>query len=208
MSNAQEWFRQETWSPEIEAAFFAKLRRARDKAQYLRIQASCLAASAPHAALRLLDDYFALGEHFDLAQAHVDRARAQLALEDLDAAIVSLEAALDRERVFPNLKTLAYLELPMLVAERRLSGLYTRALEVLAEGRLRPMFPIDRFRWHAARGLILHDLHCGPEAAAEARRALSAAAETTSGFQYHPALGLVGGGEADVVLRLRSMAGA
>ncbi|MFM9848084.1 MAG: hypothetical protein ACKVP3_13095 [Hyphomicrobiaceae bacterium] len=42
-----DWFRNTSWDADIEAAFFKKLSRARDKAQYLRIQASHLASSQP-----------------------------------------------------------------------------------------------------------------------------------------------------------------
>ncbi len=92
-----DWFRNTSWDPEIENAFFKKLARARDKCQYLRIQASTLASRCPEVALRLLDKYFALGEHFDIAQAHVDRATAFLHLNQLDSAILAYEAALARE---------------------------------------------------------------------------------------------------------------
>jgi hypothetical protein len=63
-----------------------KLARAKDKSQYLRIQASTLASRYPKAALRLLDQYFASGEHLDMAVAHVDRATAYLCLGKLDSS--------------------------------------------------------------------------------------------------------------------------
>ena len=92
-----DWFRHTDWNAEIEAAFFEKLRRARDKKQYLRIQASTIAGRKPEVALRLLEEYFGLGDHFDQAQAHADRASACLALGDIEHAIAALEAALARE---------------------------------------------------------------------------------------------------------------
>jgi tetratricopeptide (TPR) repeat protein len=101
----EDWYRSETWNADIEAAFYAKLRRARQKSQYLRIQACHLASTAPTVALRLLDEYFALGDSFDDAQANVDRATAYLVLGDVDAAVAAYEAALKCERLRPNVTT-------------------------------------------------------------------------------------------------------
>lgn len=77
-----EWFRNARWNESVERSFNEKLRRARRKEQYLRIQASTLACSHPEVALRLLDRYFELPDDFDHAQAHVDRATALLALHE------------------------------------------------------------------------------------------------------------------------------
>ena len=49
-------FSNSEWNPEVEAHFFAKLKRARDKAQYLRIQACSLAKTQPRVALMLLNE--------------------------------------------------------------------------------------------------------------------------------------------------------
>src|SRR6266511_3622651 len=106
-----DWFRNTEWDDAIEAAFLQKLHRARDKSQYLRIQASTLARCHPKVALRLLDNYFALGDHLDHAQAHVDRATACLALRDTTGAIAAYEAALAREQQYPRLLTYAWLDL-------------------------------------------------------------------------------------------------
>ncbi len=104
-----DWFRNAEWNDSIERAFHEKLRRARRKEQYLRIQASTLAHSYPEVALKLLDRYFELPDDFDHAQAHVDRATALLALGRVADAITAYEAALAREAVFPNLQTQAIL---------------------------------------------------------------------------------------------------
>ena len=71
-----DWFRNTTWNKSVERAFDEKLRRAKRKEQYLRIQACTLARSYPEVALKLLDRYFELPDDFDHAQAHVDRATA------------------------------------------------------------------------------------------------------------------------------------
>jgi tetratricopeptide (TPR) repeat protein len=149
------WFRNTSWDEDIETAFFKKLSRARDKAQYLRIQASCLASIQPKVALRLLDRYFALGEHFDHAQAHVERANAYAALGDIDAAIISYDSALTREKAYPSLLTSAYLDLPSLIVAKQRREIYDRAIHVLTENKGRPAFPFERYRWHGLLAILL-----------------------------------------------------
>src|SRR5687768_6384776 len=106
---SDDWFRDRDWNDAIARRFDEKLRRARRKAQYLRIQASTLARTHPNAALELLDRYFQLPDDFDHAQAHVDRAMAYQALGRIEDAVRAYEAALTREEVFPQLLTQAYL---------------------------------------------------------------------------------------------------
>ncbi len=187
-----DWFRHTEWNAETEAAFFGKLRRARDKKQYLRIQASMIAPHHPEVALRLLDQYFALGDHFDQAQAHVDRASAYLTLGDADRAIAAYEVALAREQDYPQLLTQAYLDLPFLIASRGIKSRYEQALQLLEQHRSQLTFPVDHFRWHATHGLIASAQGQTSAARAHARLALDAAAKDHSGFRYHPSVGLVG----------------
>jgi tetratricopeptide (TPR) repeat protein len=146
----------------------------------------------PEVALRLLDEYFALGDHFDQAQAHADRASAYLALGDVEHAIAALEAALAREELYPRLLTYAYLDLPFLVASHGIESRYKQALQLLEQHRARLTFPVDHFRWHATYALILSALAKPSSAREHARLALAAAAKDHSGFRYHPSVGLVG----------------
>lgn len=126
-----------------------------------------------------------------MAQAQVDRATADLSLCHVDSAILAYEAALAREATYPNSLTQAYLELPFLIATRRLSQHYGRAIALLESHKHRPMFPKDRFQWNCAAALIRSD-QGDPRAAQEyARNALAAASESNSGFSYHPKVGLV-----------------
>jgi tetratricopeptide (TPR) repeat protein len=186
-----DWFRNTAWDDAVERAFSEKLRRARSKGQYLRIQAATLATSHPLVALKLLDRYFELPDDFDHAQALVDRATAYLALGRTRDAICAYEAALVREGQFPNLQTQAYLNLPYLVATHGLKDLYDRAATLLEEHQSRLMFPVDHFRWHVSYALISSDVGESGASRIHATKALEAAAQEKSGFRYHPSVGLV-----------------
>jgi tetratricopeptide (TPR) repeat protein len=188
-----DWYRNTTWDESIEKAFDEKLGRARKthRAQYLRIQATTLAELHPDVALKLLDRYFELTDGFDVAQARVDQATALVSLERIDEAIVAYESALAWEAAHPNYRTSAYLSLPFLIATHGVRSQYARAIEILASGESRLMFPVERFEWHAANALIAAAIGEVDAATRNAERALEAAACAHSGFRYHPTVGLV-----------------
>ena len=181
------------WDETIEEAFFAKLKRARDKAQYLVIQAIHLVPSYPKVALQLLDKYFELDDRFNQTRAFDAQALAYLELDDVTHAILSYERALDAEQTTRGMQTRAYVDLPFLVASRNVESLFQRCLKLLAESRDRPAFPVDHFKWHASQALILNALGEGTDAKRAACEALSWATKTDSGFRYHRRLGLVEG---------------
>ncbi|MBP6003569.1 MAG: hypothetical protein KA746_09070 [Pyrinomonadaceae bacterium] len=188
-----DWFRNTDWNEEIEARFFEKLRQARDKGQCLRIQGCTLARVHPTVALRLLQEYFKLGEsNFALAQAYVDQAAAYEALGEIDLAIQSYESALERENEFPTSITRAYLELPELILKEDRREHYHQALSVLEKYSNHPKFPIDRFQWHSMFAIISKELGNTSSACIHAKQALEEASRTHSGFQNHSKLGLVG----------------
>lgn len=207
MSERRDWFRNRFWNAEIEAAFVQKLGRARKKAQYLRIQACELAPHNPKIALRLLDQYFALNEDFDRAQAYVDRATAFLALGDTEAAVSAYEGALAREIEFPNVRTRAWLDLPFLIAREKLSIHYDRALALLEIHKKEVMFPIDHFLWHCVRALIFSERGEHSASREAARSALAASAVTHSGFRYHSGVGLANNVDKKLVHRLEILTG-
>ena len=187
-SKDRDWFRNKNWNAEVAASFDAKLKRARDKQQYLRIQASYLAGGQPEVALALLDRYFALGDHFDMAAAFVDQSTAHLARRDTDAALHSLQRALARERERPNLQTQARCAYADLVVSEPRPDLFDDVLAVLDEKQGDITFPVDKFVWHAVRAII-YDVRGVPAARQAAVSALRLAEVTSSGFDRHPTSG-------------------
>jgi tetratricopeptide (TPR) repeat protein len=202
------WFRNEHWDAQVSSAFEEKLRRARRKSQYLRIQACYLSQTHPRVALDLLDRYFALGDDFDHAQAQVDRAEAYLALGRIEDAFTSYEAALKREEEFPNLRTGAYLKLPYQIALWGSAHRYDQAMALLSNAGSRLMFAVDHFVFHATKAIILSAQGNLADARAEARPALEAASRDHSGFRYHPGVGLVSDKHAKALSLLRSLCDA
>jgi len=202
-----DWWRNTSWNEGIEAAFFNKFARAGNKAFYLRNQARFLASNHPEVALRLLDQYFALGADSSEAEAHFYRARAQIALRNIDAAVIAFEAALAREDAVPNFRTWAFHGLTVLIATERMSAHYDRAIQVLMKYKNWLTFPVQHYQWHGALALILHEQGQTLEAANEAKQALEAAKMTHSGFQHHPNFGLVGDSADEFGNRLREITG-
>jgi hypothetical protein len=201
-----DWYRNTTWNSRVEAEFFAKLSRARNRAQYLRIQAGYLTdAGYPEQALGLYEKFFAIGDEWQYALAYADKAEAHLLLGDVNAAIVSYEQALEVETARPNIGTRASLDLPYLIASKRLRHLYARALEVLATSRLNA-FPVDRYVANGVRALILQEQGRSSVARSFAQAALAASAETKSGFRYHQDLGLVASTDDEFGTRLKAIA--
>jgi tetratricopeptide (TPR) repeat protein len=207
---AHDWYRNTTWDAATELTFNEKLSRARRKGEYLRCQANGLAATFPEVSLQLLDRWFALNEPTLAADAFDIRARALLALGRIEEAIEAYEAALAREAVFPNVQTNTRLDLPLLIATRRIRQLYPRAVELATRTETDESlmaFPLARFQCHAAQALISADSGSSTAARASAALALEAAAAQHSGFRHHPDVGLVGERDAELVEALKRIVG-
>ena len=145
------------WNADIEVAFFKKLARARDKAQYLKIQAGLLRTSHPKVSLMLLERYFALDENFWNAPVYEIQADACKALGDFEGACAALEKALLRVTEFPGVGCGAALSLPVLIATERMTSLYARGFELLTLERGPFVFPVQSYYWHGANALLLYE---------------------------------------------------
>jgi tetratricopeptide (TPR) repeat protein len=205
---SDDWFRNTDWNDAIARRFEEKLRHAGRKEEYLRIQACTLAPTHPTVALELLDRYFTLPDDLEHAQAYVDRATALWVLGRIEEAAKSYEAALQRESAFPNLKTQAYLDLPVLIATEAVHTRYDQALALLKEHQNWLMFPVEHFLWHSAHALILAAKGDRTDAATHAKQALAAASRDKAGFRYHPTVGFVTDKHRDLVEKLTALAAA
>jgi tetratricopeptide (TPR) repeat protein len=202
-----EWYRNSEWNPEIEAAFFEKLRRARDKAQYLKLQAAHLAKPHPQVALSLLDQFFALGEEYFLPDAHVAAANAYLFLGQTDRAVEAYKKALEAERQRPSYRTTAWNEFVLLVAGHPIESEFDEAIRVLNENRSDLVFPKLVFAWHGAYALIQAQRGHREEAKDHAIKALDAAHQGHSGFRRDPKIGLIGKEHDDIKRKLQQLTG-
>ncbi len=201
----KNWFRNETWDGTIADHFFKKLGRARDKAQYLKLQAWHLAESYPDVAHLLLDRYFEFPVDVFRSEAFTIRAKAYVAQGKIAEAISSYEDALAREAEFPNSLTHAFLDLPLLIVIQSLADKYQRATEILMMNKKRLTFPVEHFLWNAINALIAKQMLRLEESREFALCAMQAANTQHSGFRYHPDVGLVSDKYSDLLERIKAL---
>jgi tetratricopeptide (TPR) repeat protein len=179
-----DWYRNETWDAQIEKRFNETLRHARLKQDFLRIQASYLTTSAPHVSLKLLEQYFALGLHFDMAFGWYDRAMAYISLGEIEHALEAFCEALEEEDMNSDALTPAYLSLPKLVAYLAIETWYEKAIEILQNNEHRRQRPRDHYEWNAVYALIQSQLRQHSEAKKHAQDALEIVKKQASGISY------------------------
>ena len=207
LMTAEKWFCNEEWNPTIEQHFFRKLSRAKDKAQYLKIQAGCLSRRYPQVALELLNKFFALDSNSIFsAEAFLHEAQAHLALGAKQKAIESFQKALQREREFPNVVTNAWSEYGLLVATENMLELFDDVLKVLQEHKAVLLLPIEQFLWYGIQALIAEASGEHRAAKEYAAKALHFSVLTHSGLRNHPKLGLVGAQYPSLKATLRWLA--
>lgn len=201
-----DWYRNTDWNAEIEASFEARLARTRgQRAQYLRIQGSTLKDSHPEVAIRLLARCVEAGEPMLVAHALQDMAHAYYRRGDIDAALDTLEDALEQQRREPRFGTSAAFDFPFLVALHGRRDRYDFALQLLGAGN-GPLFPVMTFEREAARAIILSERSEVEPARAAAAAALRAR-EEQGWIPGYPEAGAVPATEHPLFERLRAIAG-
>lgn len=193
---AGDWYRNKSWNDDIAAAYFAKLKRARRRSEYLRVQAYYLVDDFPLAALDLIDRYFSERRdgNPDVMDSSVygSKARALLSLGRDAEALEALESALQREKDFPHSISESHVDYAQFVTKRRMVDRYDDLMNILDGYESGYIFPIQFYRLWGYRSIIFYDLGIVSEALRCAQEALKYAEMDNSGLRYHPDLGLVG----------------
>ena len=196
--DADDWYRNSKWNREIEEKFFSKLSKARSQRdQYLVIQALTLVGRHPEVTHQLVDQYFEYRkDKFEDVRALLARANAFMVQKNVTGAMQAFRTILDGETEFPKHQTTTYVDYPYIVAMLEISEEYANAIKTLEAHKDRLMFPLDRFKWHAAMALIKKNRE-------HASEALGAAQIEKSGFRFHQKVGLVGKDHAKTIRKLR-----
>ncbi len=208
-----DWYRRETWSESDQKGFFERLRRSRtnrNKAQYARIQAVYLErAELLQQALELLLQIEAQWpEPSEMECVYWQRARCLEKLRRLDEATEAYRLAIGYGAA-KGVSTGAWKDYCWFVASQQLQPHYEEVLALCNEQRSGTRFPVDEFKVMGAQAMILENIGRAEEAARCAARALEASREETSGFRYHPGLGLVSASKyMEALSRLRALATA
>ena len=187
-----------------------RLRRARDKSQYLAIQAYCLRIAHPTVALELTDRCLevtkSLTHSMDATRAYEVRAVAHLALGNIEAAFASFDIVLEREPQNTDFRTNVCLDYPYLIALLNVTARFDQALAIMNNVAAGVPFPATDFKQNAARAIILSSKNLHADAKSHACAALTAAARTHSGLRYHADIGLVRDADAEMMKALQRIA--
>ena len=126
-----DWFRNKTWSDSVEAHFEAKLARARDRSQYLKIQGYELLASDPGIAAQLLERCAEIDDHWR-ADALLYLGQARLRQGDIEGAVEALDGAIDQEQRITWARTGARSDRALIIAFYGMVERYDDVLPYLA----------------------------------------------------------------------------
>src|SRR5690349_17915695 len=136
-----DWFRKKTWAQTDEEEFFAKLKRARKdgRAQYLKIQAIELVETkdknllkvAENLLTKMLSDY--PDDNFNKSSALQTLGDIQKQFKNYELAMSFYKQAIEFEKIYPNVQTLAYLDYSELVIKTKKINLFDEVEKILLE---------------------------------------------------------------------------
>lgn len=194
-----DWYRRKTWTKIEEEEFYLKLGRAKkdSRAQYLKIQDIELIETkhgellevAENLLHKMLTDY--PEDKFNRSSALQSLGDISKFNENYESAINYYEQALDFEKIYPNVRTQAYLDYAELIVKINKIDLYQSTEEMLKSQVPNLMFPIHKYKVFSLLAIIYREKD---ELGLAGRFALEAekfATAETSGLRYHKHLGMV-----------------
>ena len=198
-SNGEEWFRRSSWSEADRADFSTRLRDTRTsalRAHRLRTQAwhlqACETKTMCEAALELLDQLLQeCPEPSELATAHQQRAECLVCVDLPVQALDAYRASIAAERIYPEIRGLAYLGFAELVLTLGDHQAYREAIGVLDEFCGDALLPTHVYRCCVACAFLHEALGQAEEARVCATGALQAAGQTEDDFPEYGLIGLV-----------------
>ncbi len=192
-SGRDDWYRNETWSQDIEDAFLYKLGRSRSsKDQHLSIQISYLDSQFPKEALRLAELFHEIcGDvvGFSLQRVLLAEATAHMALMQRESALQKMYAHHNASLQGSPADQMA---LPYFVAVQGFTAEFEAAVRLLDEIKFDGFFLVkEQFRWRSANAVIRFKLGQCDLAREYASKALLVLDAEHSGIERHPTVGLV-----------------
>jgi tetratricopeptide (TPR) repeat protein len=196
--SSSDWYQCTIWTPEASAEFEKRLARARNRAEYIRIQAVTLAytndpSNAP-VAIELARRYLELEPNGNSAsQMHASIARARETLGDISGAVESYLAAIELEFRLPMYRGHYCLDFAWFVVIHELSNQYDNVMTVLERdlGANYLELPSNRYRYLAPLAIICESQGDIESARRLAQLALAAASIKKGPFSRHPNFGVV-----------------
>ncbi len=194
----EDWYRRQSWTVQDQAEFFDRLNRSRSpyhKAQYLRIQALYLhEAGFSRPALDLLRIVFdKYPEDSELSSSYLQAAEAHAHFGENLSAVNAFREAIVAQRNYPNSHNHCWLEFGYFVVEKRLAHLYSEVSAAFEEfeEEVELLLASDGYKFFATLAIIAESR--GEHIAAQemALKALDLSTVRSSGFRYHPKIGLL-----------------
>ena len=194
-----DWYRRQTWTEVDEKEFFEKLGRARKdgRAQYLRIQAVTLIDTYDKNLLKVAETLLSkmLKEYpennFERGSALYSLGDISKRFEDYDTAIDYYKQALDFEKIYPQVKTMAYLDYSELVVRKGYSELFGKLERILLKRYSGLLFPVEKYKVNSLLSIICKHKNDNEKAKYYATVAEENANAEISGLRYHKYLGVV-----------------
>jgi len=194
-----EWYRRKSWNKTDEEEFLSKLGRARKdgRAQYLKIQAIELVETKDIALLevaetllnKMLTEY--PEDNFNKASALHTLGDIYKLKKDYKRAIEYYKQALDFEKIYPNVRTQAYLNYSELIVKTGNFELFGEVESLLLERYAGSLFPIVKYKLNSILSIFNKYKGRQDEAKRFAEIAEQFATAETSGLRYHKYLGVV-----------------